>query len=108
MANSFIDNFLKNLHPQEQKAVSRYLKKNISNAEGSKILQVYEQIILGQGIDYTNQAALNKLKSRIFEKSLDGLMMDEEYLSNNYSEFDQMYFLVKKQMNQCKLLNLNF
>lgn len=107
MAHSFIDNFLGNLQAEEKKAVGRYLRNNISNAEESKTMEVFEQLSEGKPVQYKNPIALNKIKSRIFEMSLDALMMNEDYLSVTFCEFDQIYFELRKQMLQCKILNLN-
>lgn len=104
MANSFIDNFLKNLQPEESKVIYRYLKNNISNAEESKTLQIYEQIISGKPVEFINKSSLNKIKSRLFEKSLDALINNELLIKNNLSEFDVNYFKLKKQLIQCKYL----
>src|ERR1044072_2807398 len=107
MANAFIDNFLGNLAPAESKAITRYLKNNIANAGESKTFEVFEQLTAGKPIVYKNKAALNKIKSRIFEKSMEALMTDEEFNSVTYCEFDQVHFKVKKQMLFCKMLYQN-
>jgi len=107
MAHTFIDNFLGNLQAGEKKAIGRYLRSQISNAEQSKTIEVFEQLAESRPVQYKSPAALNKIKSRIFEMSLDALMMDENYLSTSFCDFDQKHFQLKKQMLQCKILHLN-
>lgn len=107
MANHFIDNFLKNLNTSETAAVTRYLKNNISNAEESKTFEVFRKLTSGEEIRYENKTALNKLKSRIFEKSLDALMMDEQYLSATFCEFDYKLLELKKKLVKVRILQLS-
>ncbi|HEX8515910.1 MAG TPA: hypothetical protein VF868_06905 [Bacteroidia bacterium] len=61
----------------------------------------------GKAILHSSKMALNKTKSRIFEMSLDALMMDEEFISGTYCEFDRVHFEVKKQILLCKMLQQN-
>ena len=79
----------------------------MTNGEESKTLEVFEAMHAGKEINYKNTAALNKIKSRIFEKSLDGLMMDEQYIAGHFSDTDRMYIKLQKQLLQCKLLRRN-
>lgn len=105
MAKQFIDHFIKNLHPEEAKSVSRYIKNNITNGEESKTLEVFEAMRSGKAISYKNTAALNKIKSRIFEKSLDGLMVDEQYIDQTFSGTDRTLIKLRKLLLQCKILH---
>jgi len=107
MAHTFIDNFLGNLQTSEKKAVGRYLRSQITNAEQSKTMEVFEQLSEGRPVQYGSPVALNKIKSRIFEMSLDALMMDDDYLSTAYSEVDYLLIKLKKDMLKCRILQLN-
>lgn len=107
MANLFIDNFLRNLNASEKITIERYLRNNISNAEGSKTLEIFQQLASGETISYENKAALNKIKSRILEKSLDAIILDAEHAKNSLCEFDQVQFRLKKQIIQYKQLEKN-
>ena len=103
----FIDQFIRSLQPGEAKAVRRYIKNNVANGEESKTLEVLEAMLAGKEIKYTNLAALNKMKSRIFEKSLDAMLIDNEFISTTYSELDQVAIRLRKQLLQCKMLLRN-
>lgn len=104
MANHFIDNFLKNLNASESAVITRYLKNNISNAEESKTLEVFRQLCSGETIRYENKTALNKIKSRIFEKSLDAIILDDEHTKNSLCDFDRIQFRLKRQIIHYKQL----
>lgn len=104
MANHFIDNFLKNLNASESAVITRYLKNNISNAEESKTFEVFQKLTSGEPVRYENKAALNKIKSRILEKSLDAIILGDEHARKSLCEFDQIQFKLKKQIIQYKQL----
>jgi hypothetical protein len=98
MANHFIDNFLGNLNASENRAIERYLKNNLTNGEESKSLEVFRLLSTNNTVKYSNQAAFNKIKSRIFEKSLDALITDEQYLKETFCETDYRILKQKKTL----------
>ena len=107
MATHLIDNFIRQLQPEEAESVNRYIKNNLRNPEESHIVYVYEKLRDGKPIDYKNPAALNKMKSRILEKSLDALLMDTNIINTLYADIDKTVITLKKQLVQYKMLQRN-
>lgn len=103
MANQFIDNFFKQLSPTEEKIISKYLNNNIK-LEDSKTKEVFKNLTTGQNNLQVSKPAFNKIKSRLFEASLNSLLLEDYIAPQNYSHFDKTIIKLKRQMLQCQIL----
>lgn len=115
MANSYISCFIKSLSIEEQKIVKAHLNKTMDGVE-SKIIQLLialtkdpEKSItdaeLARMLDI-NLVALRVLKSRLFKKTKEALLLDE-YIENVtiFNERERIVFSLKKKILFIKLLS---
>lgn len=104
MKNSFINNYFRELTETEKAIIIKFLKSNTSKSENSKTILTFNKLVNGEDLSSLNDPSINKLKSRIFEKSLDALMLERNLFTSNEDLHDQVTFKLKKQLIQCRLL----
>lgn len=106
MANQFIDQYFQSLRQEEIQSIRNYLKRNLSDADNKKCVTVFEKLVSGQKKEVNEKNAYNKIKSRIFDKSLEALTLDDKFLSNGLTGGDYAYIRLRKLLTQVTVLRL--
>jgi len=104
MAHPYIEGVFTNLNQEEQDSILHYLRLQDSSSDNKSV--AYLKGVFTKDQTYKgSKAATEALRSRLFEKTIDALIL-EKHISNNvlHSEHDQTVFRLKKRLLHFRIL----
>ncbi|MGZ6540143.1 MAG: hypothetical protein ACXVEB_17340, partial [Bacteroidia bacterium] len=104
MAHPYIEGILTNLNNEEKQSILSYYQLYTISEENRSVF--YLKDLFENNKTYTgSKAATDTMRSRIFDKSIDALILDKHISNKNlYNEHDQLVFKLKKRLLHFRVL----